>query len=227
MSEFWVSFSQKRESVTLNVKEQNVQGFRITLRFLQISSPHYYPIRQSQICMVEAYSILSNMYPTIFIFSSFLNSTQYYRATFLLYHELLQWKVGHNLESIKRKDKSVNLASIISHNFNVIAFWVTFSQKRGPVTLNVKEQNLQGCLSTQLAFCQKQFYPYLSRTVWRQVFEMNIITIDNKIDIIINGVLEARKSKNIVPTYPVCNIPVVTNYLFSKKVGTLRSCSYY
>jgi hypothetical protein len=32
---------------------------------------------------------------------------------------------------------------------------------------------------------------------------MNIITIDNKIDIIINGVLEARKSKNIVPTYPV------------------------
>ena len=46
---------------------------------------------------------------------------------------------------------------------------------------------------------------------------MNIITIDNKIDIIINGVLEARKSKNIVPTYPVCNFPVVTNYLFSKK----------
>ena len=38
----------------------------------QISSPHYYPIRRSQICMVEAYSILSNMYPTIFIFSSFL-----------------------------------------------------------------------------------------------------------------------------------------------------------
>ena len=38
--------------------------------------------------------------------------------------------MGHNLESIKRKDKSVNLVSIISHDFNVRILSFIFAKTR-------------------------------------------------------------------------------------------------
>lgn len=109
LSTFWQNICWHKIVIKLSLWS-NFRFLRIKKSFDQLSSSVIWrpppltlpPYSQSQICMVEPHSILSNMYPTIFIFSSFLAHNIIKRVFFYII-KLLRWKVRHDLESIKEK----------------------------------------------------------------------------------------------------------------------------